>query len=123
MTSLRQNLCFHYPLEAYTGRQGHCTGHPLCGCEIIFYQKNGRGSYSCLKSKVGIGAVRRQVLMGGSPMKITPFTLAKKVTNAILYTTNALEKHEIVAILEIKEKMVVSYRQYILYRKEVIHWS
>jgi len=56
-------------------------------------------------------------------MKITPFTLAKKVTNAILYTTNALEKHEIVAILEIKEKMFLSYRQHIIYRKEVIHWS
>jgi len=41
-------------------------------------------------------------------LKTMPFTLAIKVTNAILYTTNALEKHEIVGILEIKEKMLVS---------------
>jgi len=45
MRSLRQTLCFHYLLEAYTGRQ--CIARdPLCGCEMIFYQKNGRGSYS-----------------------------------------------------------------------------
>jgi len=39
-------------------------------------------------------------------LKATPFNSATKVTNANLYTTNALEKHEIVGILEIKEKML-----------------
>ena len=60
MRSLRQTLCFHYLLEVYTGRQGLCKGYPLCGCEMIFYRKNGRGSYSWMKYKVGVGVMRKQ---------------------------------------------------------------
>jgi len=44
-------------------------------------------------------------------LKTMPFTLAIKVNNAILYTTNALEKHEIGVFLEIKEKIFESCRK------------
>ena len=41
-------------------------------------------------------------------MKITPFTLAINVTNAIFHIKIALEKHEEVVVLENKESMFVT---------------
>jgi len=60
---------------------------------------------------------RQQVRMGvraGSKetfRKATLFTFARNVTNAFFYTRIVVEKHEKVAILEKKKKMLVVCRQ------------
>jgi len=64
--------------------------------------------------------------MGGSPKKFFEnhaFHFGYNGDQRHSLHNKSIGKHEIVAILEIKENMFVVCRQYMLYQKEVIYWS